>query len=573
MIFLKLTNKDTTERLAARAVVVIGVITLILGSYVNLEEASRTSPVEYNNRDFVQPAVGINDVNNQQSKPDSKETDLGEKIDKAALNVIKNMSSDGIDKKAAAENSDEKRLEPANPEEPLVADVKKEDTDVKIKKGPVGDTGSDKVMADKVRDEDLKPDALVERVDRAKENEKAEIVIKNKEEKKEEVNAEKLLQELQRQKEESDKILEKQKEILKELEEHKKQDSAQNFVKVENNPNMFDESIKDKMDMPRANSQVVNSNQQNEVKANQNPPRPQPVKQIIPIDEVKQESFQSLQGNVQNIPEIQQKQVGNDNPQQRHNQPNPPPPQQQPIIQDAQHPAQFQQRINGEGPPQIQLTNVQLNHKAEKMVQQLNNQPLETKKSQNKQQDQINKHNNPVNIPSVETRKLQKNNLQQNSGPNNKAPMKNPDPSQIQLQQVNKKNIPNHDNPILSASNGMEKRLENYNIKADIKQGLLAYDQEQRDLIHPFKTEQNSAGKVPGRDLKEERLKRSATDDDSKLNLNINCENDPLCNLKFSRDPVGDSLVDRDLTKFLQVGKRALLEIQSDVNNNTDQGI
>jgi hypothetical protein len=63
-VCLKLSNKETTERLAARAVLVIGVVMLILGSYVNLEEASRSSTstaAQYSNGAFVQPAKGMND--------------------------------------------------------------------------------------------------------------------------------------------------------------------------------------------------------------------------------------------------------------------------------------------------------------------------------------------------------------------------------------------------------------------------------------------------------------------------------------------------------------------------------
>merc|ERR1711874_919024 len=139
------------------------------------------------------------------------------------------------------------------------------------------------------------------------------------------------------------------------------------------------------------------------------------------------------------------------------------------------------------------------------------------------------------------------------------------------------KNVPNNRNQpvpnVPPASNQMNKKLDEYNIKADIKQGLAAYDQEQRDLVHPIlKTDGDSEGKVPGRDLKEDRPKRSADEDESLLIADINCENDPSCSEKFSRNPLQDSSIDRDLTKFLQVGSRALLEVQSDSNNNTDPG-
>jgi len=37
------------------------------------------------------------------------------------------------------------------------------------------------------------------------------------------------------------------------------------------------------------------------------------------------------------------------------------------------------------------------------------------------------------------------------------------------------------------------------------------------------------------------------------------CFNDPLCAEKFSRNPVSDSLVDRDFAKIMKVGSRSLL--------------
>ena len=47
----------------------------------------------------------------------------------------------------------------------------------------------------------------------------------------------------------------------------------------------------------------------------------------------------------------------------------------------------------------------------------------------------------------------------------------------------------------------------NYNVNADIKHAMEAYDQEQRDLVKPVEIHEE---KVPGRDLKEDRSKRSA---------------------------------------------------------------
>ena len=166
------------------------------------------------------------------------------------------------------------------------------------------------------------------------------------------------------------------------------------------------------------------------------------------------------------------------------------------------------------------------------------------------------------------------NNFKQNPVQRNKQQVNDARGNQMNMQQH--KNLPRNQNqqvPIIPGPNTMNKKLDEYNIKADIKQGLAAYDQEQRDLVHPIKTDRDSEGKVPGRDLKEDRLKRSAPEDEGLLTGDINCDNDPSCSEKFSRNPIQDSLIERDLTKFLQVGSRALLEIKSDRNNNTDPGI
>jgi len=45
------------------------------------------------------------------------------------------------------------------------------------------------------------------------------------------------------------------------------------------------------------------------------------------------------------------------------------------------------------------------------------------------------------------------------------------------------------------------------------------------------------------------------------------CLNDPLCAEKFSRNPVSDSLVDRDFAKIMKVGSRNLLS-ESETETN-----
>merc|ERR1712083_454023 len=89
MMFLKLTNKDTTERLAARAVVVIGLITLILGTYVNLQDAVGSS-VEHPGPEFIKPKAVFDEKPIEKSVVDKP---IGSDIDKAANDVIKNISA------------------------------------------------------------------------------------------------------------------------------------------------------------------------------------------------------------------------------------------------------------------------------------------------------------------------------------------------------------------------------------------------------------------------------------------------------------------------------------------------
>ena len=556
MIFLKLTNKDTTERLAARAVVVIGVITLILGSYVNLEEASRTTPVEYSNRAFVQPAVGINDVINQQQKPD--ENDLPRKIDEAALNVIKNISADETLKKKD-DKSEEKRIEPAIPEEPNVADLKSVNKEAKVKKGSGEEAKENDVK-------ELKPEVVVDRDKKDLETGKDQI-----KEEKDEVNAEKLLQELQRQKEESDKILEKQKEILKELVEHKKQDSAQNYVKIDNqqgdlNQNSRQDEQRQSRIIPLEEVKQMN-NQEVEEKKQQQPVIPQ--QQQPAIAQQQHPIVQQQQQPI--IPQQQQRIV----PQQQQ----PIIPQQQPIIPQQQQPVipQQQQPIVPQQQQRIVPQQQQPIVPQQQPVISQEQQPIAPQQQQQQQQPRAPQQQQPIIpqqqqpiVPQQQQANIQHlnnpNNFKQSPVQRNKHQVIDARGNEMNIQQS--KNLPNNRNqqvPIIPAAN---KKLDEYNIKADIKQGLAAYDQEQRDLVHPvIKNDRDSEGKVPGRDLKEERLKRSAPE------VDINCDNDPSCREKFSRNPIEDSSIDRDLTKFLQVGSRALLELQSDSKNNTDLGM
>jgi len=117
--------------------------------------------------------------------------------------------------------------------------------------------------------------------------------------------------------------------------------------------------------------------------------------------------------------------------------------------------------------------------------------------------------------------------------------------------------------------------VDGHLIQAAVKHGLEAYDREQVDIHKPVEIPKEDQ-LVPGRDLKGDRSKRSALEEfDAKVDsvveikaekVDLICLNDPFCDEKFSRNPVSDSLVDRDLTKFMKVGKRSLLKVEPDTN-------
>merc|ERR1712098_970500 len=111
------------------------------GSYVNMEEASRSS-VDYPNKAFVQPAPGIIDVEAKKNL----DSEVKEKIEKDANEIIKNISSESSKKKSSDENG---RVEPAIPEEPRVEKIENIDVNVKL----------DDAVVEKPKEENSKVDS------------------------------------------------------------------------------------------------------------------------------------------------------------------------------------------------------------------------------------------------------------------------------------------------------------------------------------------------------------------------------------------------------------------------------
>eukprot|EP00092_Neocalanus_flemingeri_P044396 GFUD01049225.1.p1 GENE.GFUD01049225.1~~GFUD01049225.1.p1 ORF type:complete len:899 (-),score=284.87 GFUD01049225.1:102-2432(-) len=438
MMFLKLTNKDTTERLAARAAVVIGVITLILGTYVNLQDAAGTS-VGPPGPEFIKPLPVLNEkssIKTLDGKP------VGDRIDKAANDVIKNISSDeqeGSESKKVVPSSGEKRQEPAVPEAPAETKTKDLDTaevskdkiqkklvDTEIKVGNKIDDIKlevdhrledikDKVekeldgKKDLVEDHELIPEEFAEELVLREKKESGINASKNpgKEVTKGSIKEEKLIKELEKQKEESAKILKEQKEILEELKEHKKKDKeddengqvqANNFQP--NPPGQSNQNV-----VPQNVQYVPLPNIQQNA---QNIPQNNPIQNIN-----QQSAFAPNQGQV--VQSLQ-----NNQPNQQPGQLNPQQQAQQPVLQQqqVQQPVVQQQVQQSVAQQQVQLPVVQQQQVQQPVVQQqLAQQPIA--------QQQQNVFQQNAQQPFQQQPPLQQQLGNQNQQPAQQQPMQN----------------------------------------------------------------------------------------------------------------------------------------------------
>eukprot|EP00092_Neocalanus_flemingeri_P011299 GFUD01012178.1.p1 GENE.GFUD01012178.1~~GFUD01012178.1.p1 ORF type:complete len:1139 (-),score=344.30 GFUD01012178.1:174-3590(-) len=435
MMFLKLTNKDTTERLAARAAVVIGVITLILGTYVNLQDAAGTS-VGPPGPEFIKPLPVLNEkssIKTLDGKP------VGERIEKAANDVIKNISSapddqDGSESKKVVPSSGEKRQEPAVPEAPAETKTKDLDTaevskdkiqkklvdteikvenkidDIKLKVDHRLEDIKDKVekeldgKKDLVEDHELIPEEFAEELVLREKKESGINASKNpgKEVTKGSIKEEKLIKELEKQKEESAKILKEQKEILEELKEHKKKDKEddENGQVQANNfqPNPPAQS----------NQNVVPQNVQYVPLPNiqQNAQNIPPIPQNNPIQNINQQSaFAPNQGQV--VQSLQ-----NNQPNQQPGQLNPQQQAQQPVLQQqlVQQPVVQQQLVQQQQvqPQQVVQQQVVQQQQVQPVVQQQVQQPVVQQ-----QQVQQSDAQQQVQLPVVQQQQVQQPVVQQ----------------------------------------------------------------------------------------------------------------------------------------------------------------
>ena len=195
IIFVRLNQRNTTERLAAQLIFCIGLVLMIVGTYVNLHMADSTTKVL--GKDKVEVLDNINKIV-VDSPPLINPMDVNEKpkvvADPALINEKKDV-----------------RVEPVEPHAPKEVDEAEKD----VVKGSQAD---EKEL--KKSEEDSPKDVKAEK--------EKEAELKAKEEK-----ADKLLKELEKQKEEHKQIIEEQKEVLDRMKQHLEADETQDQNKLD----------------------------------------------------------------------------------------------------------------------------------------------------------------------------------------------------------------------------------------------------------------------------------------------------------------------------------------------------
>ena len=210
-MFIQLININTTEKLVAQAIFIIGVIILVLGTYVTLYEADSkhadTPAVK------IDPAFVAPDSQLVSSKPE-----LGDQL-LSAPNI-----AEGINPKV----SPSKRP----PDEGIQSTEKVKD------KPPANEIRQEPIQPLPPKEDVVKPspDATTEANKKSTSGDKNEKLdeedIKQKEQvlEKREKQANKLIKELKEQKKEHQQILKEQKEVLEQMKEHVDADKAQEAI-------------------------------------------------------------------------------------------------------------------------------------------------------------------------------------------------------------------------------------------------------------------------------------------------------------------------------------------------------
>ncbi|XP_059095002.1 putative sodium-coupled neutral amino acid transporter 10 isoform X2 [Tigriopus californicus] len=236
LIFMKLTTKNTTERIAAQFCFVVGICILVLGTYVNLQEANKAPDIETK---LAHQEEILNNIVSQPPLPKPANASGGDEVEADKVKIDKPSIQ------VKDENLGPKRIEPKEPEAPREDYADKPKAESEVKSVRSNNVTKDSTMKALPALETLKQELKVNKTLEAVKDVEEKIKWHDQQEK-----ADKLIEELEKQKEEQKEILEEQKEVLKQMKE-------QMLPAMEGAPNV-----------PRQD-QAVNSNQEPE-KSGQN---------------------------------------------------------------------------------------------------------------------------------------------------------------------------------------------------------------------------------------------------------------------------------------------------------------
>ena len=226
LMFIRLTTKNTTEKILAQLIFVVGVAMMVVGTYSNLHEANRSmeSIMEEKNihMEQVEKSLGVK----------THAPDIGiaveNAVDKNAI-ATSPVAIPAPDLKKLAVAEDTERREPVVPHPP------KDEDDVALGENQQKKTTSseqqEKVTSKKPmtinNSEDVNPKEIVKKLEEGLEKKVKKVVQKEKELKVREQKADELLQELRKQKDEQKQLIEEQKEVLQQMKEHVNDEQAQ----------------------------------------------------------------------------------------------------------------------------------------------------------------------------------------------------------------------------------------------------------------------------------------------------------------------------------------------------------
>ena len=227
LMFIRLTTKNTTERLLAQLIFVVGVAMMVVGTYSNLQEANRSmeSIMEEKNMHIeqVEKSIGI-------KAPDVGNSNAAEEVATKHMIAASPVAVPDTDPKKPAVAADAERREPVVPHPPKDEDNVAHGEDLReetTSKERRNDSLLEKDTNDGERKTSNTKNTEVDKLEEGLEKKVEKVVQKEKELEVRERKAEELLQELQKQKDEQKQLLEEQKEVLQQMKDHVNEGQAQ----------------------------------------------------------------------------------------------------------------------------------------------------------------------------------------------------------------------------------------------------------------------------------------------------------------------------------------------------------